>query len=31
MVNRIGPYVYLIDQVVRVSNNGRRISTQDGD
>jgi hypothetical protein len=27
MVNRIGPFVYLIDQVVRVSNGGRRVST----
>jgi hypothetical protein len=28
MVNRIGPYVYLIDQLVRVSNGGRRVTTQ---
>jgi hypothetical protein len=27
MVNRVGPYVYLIDQAVRVSNGGRRVST----
>ena len=27
MVDRVGPYVYLIDQAVRISNNGRRVST----
>jgi hypothetical protein len=27
MVNRVGPYVYLIDQAVRISNGGRRVST----
>ena len=29
MVNRVGPFVYLIDQVVKVSNGGRRITTPD--
>jgi hypothetical protein len=27
MVNRVGPFVYLIDQAVKVSNGGRRITT----
>jgi len=27
MVNRVGPYVYLIDQTVRITNGGRRVST----
>jgi hypothetical protein len=27
MVNRVGPYVYLIDQAVRITNGGRRVST----
>jgi len=28
MVDRVGPYVYLIDQLVRVTNGGRRLTTQ---
>jgi hypothetical protein len=27
MVNRVGPFVYLIDQAVKVSNGGRKITT----